>query len=302
MPRFGLPLLAALAFLSLPALGQTIAIGPHAAPDGPARTQLHWIWSYVDGAKREAVLLLRSCRPAADRFPGDTPAPLAVINHGSPANPAQRPGMKPGSCDSEAARWFLQQGYVLAFPLRRGYGDTGGEWAENYGACARPNFTRAGLATADDIDAAVRYMSAQPYVQPGRTLIVGQSAGGWGSIAYASRNPAGVVGLINFAGGRGGWAEDRPNTNCSPPALIEAAGKFGGTARLPMLWIYTGNDTFFDPEIARGMHAAFTAAGGKAEFRLLDPWGKDGHGLFYGRDGSRIWGPAVEPFLAGLKG
>src|ERR1039458_3569281 len=37
-------------------------------------------------------------------------------------------------CDQEAAQWFLTRAYVVAFPLRRGYGATGGKWAESYGS------------------------------------------------------------------------------------------------------------------------------------------------------------------------
>ena len=110
---------------------------------------------------------------------------------------------------------------------------------------------RSGLPAAEDMESAVRYLEALPYVQPGRTVIVGQSAGGWGSLAYSSRNPQGVVAIINFAGGRGGWAGQRPNTNCAPERLSVAAGKYGETARVPTLWIYTENDTFFAPEISR---------------------------------------------------
>jgi dienelactone hydrolase len=281
--------------LAGPLPAQTLKIGPQEAPQGPERMQLHWIWSFIDGRRKETVLQLRTCRPA-----GDAPAPAVVINHGSPANAKSRPTMKPGSCDSEAARWFLQRGWVVAFPLRRGYGETGGDWAEAYGSCSRPNFVPAGLATADDIDSAVRYVATLDYVQPGRTLVVGQSAGGWGTVAYASRNPQGVAGLINFAGGRGGWAEDKPNTNCGPDMLYVAAHKYGATAQQPMLWVYTRNDTFFSVEMSQAMHGAFTAAGGKADFRLLDDFGKDGHGLFFGRGGSKIWGPLVEGYLASL--
>ena len=276
-------------------LAQTLKIGPQDAPQGAERMQLHWIWSFVDGSQKQTVLQLRTCRP-----PGDAPAPAVVINHGSPANAKSRPTMKPSGCDSEAAQWFLKRGWVVAFPLRRGYGETGGDWAETYGSCSRPNFVPAGLASADDIDSAVRYVATLDYARPGRTLVVGQSAGGWGTVAYASRNPPGVAGLINFAGGRGGWAEDKPNTNCGPDVLYAAAGKYGTTARQPMLWVYTRNDTFFAPEMSQAMHAAFTAAGGKADFRLLDAFGKDGHGLFFGKGGSQIWGPLVEGYLAGL--
>lgn len=45
------------------------------------------------------------------------------------------------------------------------------------------------------------------------------------------------------------------------------------------------------------MHDAFTQAGGKAELVQSGPFGSDGHGLFFGRSGSAIWGPPVEQYL-----
>lgn len=277
------------------AAAQTITIGPIAEPKGKDREQLHWIPVYVNGEQRKSVLQVRTCRPA-----GDAKAPLAIINHGSPPDAAKRATIEPNACDGVTAQWFLQRGYATAFPLRRGYGATGGDWAEAYGSCSRPNFVGGGLGTADDIDAALRYMREQAYVNPARILIIGQSAGGWGTVALASRKPEGVWGLVNFAGGRGGWAEKKPNTNCSPPALIEAAGKLGSTARQPMLWVYTENDSYFAPELSKGMHAAFTKAGGNAEYVLLPAFRSDGHGLFGNREGPRVWGPVLEKYIASL--
>jgi hypothetical protein len=44
-----------------------------------------------------------------------------------------------------------------------------------------------------------------------------------------------------------------------------------------MLWIYSENDTYFGPDLAKRMHEAFTATGGNAEFQMLPPFGSDGH-------------------------
>jgi dienelactone hydrolase len=236
---------------------------------------------------------IRVCRPDVAGK-----APLVVVNHGSPAKSELRPAMAPTSCTHEVATWFLRRGYVVAFPLRRGYGENGGKWVENYGRCDNPDFVRGGLATADDIGAAVRHLQTLAFVRPSGAIVVGQSAGGWGTIALASRKPETVAAFVNFAGGRGGWAQGRPDTNCDPAALVRSAGIYGSTARTPMLWIYTANDTFFAPAISKAMHEAFVAAGGRADFKMLEAFGTDGHGLFFARNGSRIWGPLLEPFLA----
>jgi dienelactone hydrolase len=206
--------------------------------------------------------------------------------------------MEPGRCDQEAARWFLSRGYVVAFPLRRGYGAAGGDWAESYGGCAHADYVHAGIETARDIDAAVVALTALPFVRPDGVVVVGQSAGGWGTIAYDSLPHPKVSAFVVMAGGRGGHEDNTPNKNCHPERLADAAGYFGGTASTPMLWIYTSNDSFFAPPIARALYNSFTATGGKVDFEQPGPYGEDGHHLFFGRGGSTIWGPLVDRYLS----
>lgn len=242
-------------------------------------------------------ILIRVCRPATD-----LPATLVVINHGSPANSADRPRMQVGRCDQEAAQWFLARGYVVAFPLRRGYGASGGEWAESYGPCNQADYFHAGLETARDINAAVEALTTLPYVRSTGVIVVGQSAGGWGTIAYDSVSHPRVAAFIVMAGGRGGHLHEEPNRNCHPERLTRAAGRFGSTATTPMLWVYALNDSFFGPSIARKLYQSFTASGGHAEFEQPGSFDDDGHRLFFGKGGSKIWGPMVERYLARQRG
>jgi pimeloyl-ACP methyl ester carboxylesterase len=240
-----------------------------------------------------AELHARICRPASDE-----PAQLIVINHGSPPNgELNRPRMQLARCDGEAARWFLARGYVVVFALRRGYGETGGSWAEAYGSCKHPDYVHAGLETARDIDAIVTYATQLSFVRKNGAVVVGQSAGGWGTIAYAAVAHPRVSAFVVMAGGRGGHEDNIPNRNCRADQLVEAARHFGGTARTPMLWIYAANDSFFAPAIARAMWQAFTAAGGQADLQEVAAFGDDGHHLFLGAGGSAVWGPLVESYL-----
>lgn len=226
------------------------------------------------------------------------PAPLVIINHGSPPRSGDRASRKPSSC-GEVAHFFTSRGYNVAFPLRRGYGETGGKWAETYGRCDSADFVSGGQATADDIAAAIDFLLQQPYVAKTGTIVVGQSAGGWGTLALASRNPRGIATFINFAGGRG--AEIDPNggfDHCSPEALIGAAKIFGMSARQPSLWIYTENDLLVPSELSNRLHTAYVAGGGPANYALLGPYRDNGHNLFFGKGGSHIWGPLVDRWLA----
>ncbi|MSP75833.1 MAG: hypothetical protein EXR12_06825 [Rhodospirillaceae bacterium] len=244
-----------------------------------------------------STLVARVMRP-----PGEARQPLVVINHGSPADGSQRARMEPPRYPALSS-WFLARGYVVALPLRRGYGETGGAWAEGYGRCDTPDYYSAGLQSAADVQATIDFMRTQPYVAADRTIVVGQSAGGWAAVALSSRNPPGIPGMINFAGGRGGH-QKLPSGgigNCAPDALVQAAAKYGATARVPLLWIYAENDSFFEPALAKRMAAAYDAAGGKATYRPVGAFGSDGHGLAGSADGVTIWSPLVQSFLAGVK-
>jgi dienelactone hydrolase len=172
--------------------------------------------------------------------------------------------MQLGRCDAEAAQWFLRRGYVVVFALRRGYGETGGEWAENYGGCERAEYVRAGIETARDIDAVVGYATALPFVRHDGAIVVGQSAGGWGTIAYDALPHPRVGAFVVMAAGRGGHENNRNNENCHPERLVEGVHYFGKTATTPMLWVYAANDSYFAPSLARALWHAFTAAGGQA--------------------------------------
>lgn len=235
------------------------------------------------------------------RPPGEARAPLVVINHGSPADGSQRAKMERPRY-AALSSWFSARGYVVVLPLRRGYGESGGTWAEAYGRCETPDYYNAGLRGAADIQATIDYMRTRPYVAD-RAIVVGQSAGGWATVALSSYNPPGVPGMINFAGGRGGH-QKLPGGgigNCTPDALVQASARYGATARVPMLWLYTANDSFFEPSLASRMAAAYDAAGGKANYKALPAFGRDGHSLAGASSGVSLWSPLVESFLAGLR-
>ena len=237
-------------------------------------------------------LFTRICRPAS---PG--PARLVVINHGSPGDAAARPTMRPTPCGAEAVRWFTSRGYIVAVPMRRGYGETGGAWAEGFGGCQRGDYGAAGRETARDILGVVRAMQARGDVARGPAVVVGQSAGGWGGLALAAQNPPEVALIVNMAGGRGGWQGGVPNSVCRPENLVRAAGEFGTTARTPTLWIYATNDSFFDHALARRMVEAWQGAGAPADFRAVGPFARDGHNMFFAAGGSEVWGPLVSASL-----
>jgi dienelactone hydrolase len=145
--------------------------------------------------KTGSTLQTRVFRPQ-----GPGPFPLAIVSYGSPPDASQRPNMEIPTFSS-MSNWLLARGYMVVLPLRRGYGQTGGPWLETFGSCSSPHYYRAGLTTAQDIQTAIDYFRSRSEVRRDRVLLIGWSAGGWGSLAVASQNPAGVFAVINFAGG-----------------------------------------------------------------------------------------------------
>ena len=236
---------------------------------------------------------------------GDGRYPLLVMNHGVSLDPKER-SYFPVIEFRDAALWFARQGYVVVAPVRPGYGATAIEKPERglfglffsgVGNCSDANFRDAGLAIAS-IDAwVIDYMSVQPFIKRDHVIVVGQSGGGWGAIALASQNPSAVHAIIGFEAGRGGHFQGKPNNNCAPDHLVETVAEFGRTARIPMLWIYTHNDSYFGPDLSKRLATAFQAAGGNLEYHLLPDFGEDGHFLIDSADAIPVWASLVSEFL-----
>jgi len=218
--------------------------------------------------------------------------PLALIAHGSPRSPAERPAMTPLAMLPQALE-FARRGWAVVIVMRRGYGGSDGGWAETFGGCANPDYADAGFAGADDLKTTLEFVSHRPDVDPTRLIAVGVSAGGFATVALTADPPPGLVAAISFAGGRGSLSDDNV---CRPDRLIDAFRTFGERSRVPMLWVYAANDHFFGPDLAQQLDAAFTGAGGRVDFISAPAFGSDGHGLF-SPAGIPVWTPYVEQFL-----
>lgn len=219
--------------------------------------------------------------------------PLAVITHGTPRESEARRQMSAGHMSFQAEE-LARRGYLAVVVMRRGYGASEGVWAESSGQCDAADHERAARESARDLRAALRSLVSWPMVDPERVIAIGESAGGIGAVALAANPPAGLRAVINFAGGRGSRG---PNDVCREDRLIDAYASLGKTARVPSLWIYTENDTYFGPDLAKRMFAAYRRQGGTGEFRLLPAFADDGHALFARRGGVPQWRPLLDGFL-----
>ncbi len=236
---------------------------------------------------------------------GNGPFPLAVMNHGVSLNPHER-SFFPLVEFRDAAMWFARRGYLVVAPTGPGYAAGALDAPElglfsvfysKIGGCENPNFHDAGIAAAALDKWIIDYMTEQKLAVPDSAIVIGQSAGGWAAIALSSQNLPSVKAIIAFAAGRGGRVGGKPNNNCAPDKLVAATAEFGRTARVPMLWIYIENDTFFGPNLSRRMHAAYTGAGGDAEYHLMPAFGNEGHFFIDSPGAIPQWSPLVSQFL-----
>ena len=219
---------------------------------------------------------------------GKGPFPLLVMSHGSPRDAADRATFGADVLRKEAEA-FVKKGIAVAVPLRRGYGEST-HWAESYGTCKEGHYFEAGLQTARDIWAAAKVAGADSHIDPRRVALIGVSAGGFGSIAAGAQND--VLGVVNFAGGRGSRGPDQV---CSENNLVDAFRRYGAGSKIPELWFYSINDHFFGPRLAHRLYDAFASAGGKAVFVEAPAYRDEGHAFF---NDIADWMPRVLSFLA----
>jgi dienelactone hydrolase len=286
----GLFLLLMTAFLPARAADAVDFYGPF-GPEAPRMREQLWIVPSGDPARVLRATVFRPEDPPGQTAPR---RPLAVINHGTSESTRVSVSMP---VFYWLSRWFVDRGYVVILPQRRGHGATGGTLAEDVGTCSRPAHDLAGRIAADDIEAVVDYMAKQSFVAPSDTVVVGVSTGGWASLALAARNPANVRAVINFAGGRGGHAGGRANAICGKQELIGAAAIYGKSARVPTLWFYARNDSYFNPELATEMATTWNHSGGRAALHILPSYGEEGHDVAEDQTGWSLWGDAVDKFL-----
>lgn len=225
------------------------------------------------------------------------PYPLLVLNHGRSATPAGFARVRVSDFDA-AARWLARFGFLVAVPIRVGYGASGGPDVENSGSCRNRNYAPVYQAGAAQTLAVLAHLRQRPDAARDRAVVAGQSFGGTTAITLAAMNPEGVQAAINFAGGGGGSPEKHPRQPCSEKALRALFAAYGKTARLPTLWLYSENDEYWGPDLPKAWFEAFKASGGRGEFQMFPPVSDDGHRLF--SRGPQLWQPRVREFLLSI--
>ncbi len=232
----------------------TAALAPPALAQDIVVTELR-IPTHSSGKKGLEAVMVR---------PNDAkPHPLALMTHGTPREAKDRADMTPLRFIPQA-REFARRGWTTVIVMRRGFGDSGGGYAEDGHVCGRaPDFVGPTKQAVKDLRESAAYLRTRPEVDPSRMISVGASTGGLAMVGLSADPPPGLVAAISFAGGRG---SDAPDHVCHAGDLVQAFGEFGKHSKAPMLWIYAANDHFFGPSLAHRFHREFTEKGGNARF------------------------------------
>lgn len=207
---------------------------------------------------------------------GAGPFRLAVIAHASTQNVLRRAQMPQPEYRALVA-FLVAHGFAVLVPERLGHGATGGRYVEDQGGCDEADYARSGRATAAEISLALDFLRKQDFVRQDSAVVLGHSAGGWGTLALTNADPNAISAIIALAPGRGGHANDEPNRICAQQTLLAAAAEFGKAARIPVTWLVATNDSYFAPAFSRQLADAFRGGGGKVDFRTLPAVGSEGH-------------------------
>ena len=216
---------------------------------------------------------------------GPGPFPLLLMNHGKQGGPARRQGRERFIY---MAAEFVRRGYAVMLPMRTGFAQSTGIYRD-FGCDMLAN----ARGQARDVLDALAYARRQNWVDPARIIVAGQSYGGMAALALATRALPGVRGVLNFAGG---LRVDAPGCDWQA-ALAKAFATLGAYNRIPSLWLYGANDSYFGPALAQRLYRSFTGSGGRAQLHAYGAFKRDAHLTLGSRDGVGTWLPATERFL-----
>ncbi len=218
--------------------------------------------------------------------------PIALITHGTPRDRDAR-AAKSAETMLPQARDFAHRGWLAVGVVRRGFGHSQAGFVEGYD-CRDPDYGRALQTAAEDLLAALHAVSMRPDADISRVIGVGASVGGAAMLTLASEHPPGLLAVVNISGGTGAYASGK---NCSEDRLVDYFTHIGGAVRIPTIWLYAANDSYFAPALVRRLSDGFTAAGGAAELHQFGSLKSDGHELWGAPDGRKLWLPALDRFL-----
>jgi dienelactone hydrolase len=223
--------------------------------------------------------------------------PVAILTHGQAAESEKRERVQAHRF-LRLARDFARRGWLAVAVVRRGFGRDSGPTPYVLRHCRNGDFATALDDQTDDLEAAIKSLAQRSDADTSTVLALGVSMGGAAVLNLASRQPEGLKAVVNLSGGiRSVPKPGGPPTSCTAEDLIPLFARFGERSRLPTLWLYAENDSFFPADYVRRLHETFLTNGGRAQFHMFAPVGEDGHFLAEKPEGLLLWLPALDRFL-----
>ncbi|KQV12578.1 dienelactone hydrolase [Rhizobium sp. Root1203] len=244
--------------------------------------------SFIPSGQADARLEVVLAKPQSDG-----PHPTVVFNHGSTGRGDNKSLYSRTVCPAAAANYFVEKGWMILFPQRRGRGKSGGGYGEGLapdgsGYSCNVEIAVAGFERAvEDVDAVVRHLRERSDVDQDRLVIGGVSRGGILSVAYAGMRPNTFRGAINF---NGGWlGRGCPCHEIVNPSLFER----GAPAEAPTLWLHGIRDLYYSIEHCRANFETYLSAGGKGNFVAAQM----GHALLFK---PALWERHLDQYLSDI--
>jgi dienelactone hydrolase len=231
---------------------------------------------------------------------GPGPFPVTVFNHGDVLIEHPQVRYRQRMVDMVVAREFLQVGWAVAFPARRGVGLSDGVYTyENVLDDFNPTYKAQ--VHAKEILPVLDFLKQLPLLDTSRVVLSGQSAGGYAVMQMATQNLPGVIGLVNFSGGRTDvrGIDGKATAGYVHEKMVNGFAEFGKATPIHTLWIFAENDSRYSAATVRAAHKAFTDAGGKATLLLyssLEPM--DGHFIY---QLPQLWRGILQSYLRAIQ-
>ena len=241
----------------------------------------------IDGETVRLEMLAVKPQNASGRLP------VILISHGKPATQAEMATVHATNYRS-VAHDFARRGWLAVAVVRRGYGLSEGKF-EAAGNCKTGfNLMRQFRAEGADLEAALAVVTQRRDVDFNRIVALGVSNGGVASLALSALAPKGLRAVVNISGGL------RSRECPFDDQLVSTFRNLGELGSAPSLWMYAENDSFFPPEIAARLHAAYAQSSPPVTFVKMPAVSDDGHKLFSSTEGRILWWPEVDKFFRSL--
>jgi pimeloyl-ACP methyl ester carboxylesterase len=202
---------------------------------------------------------------------------VVVDLHGSLGGVAVAPGEPVLPLSRPKLNLLLQRGYTVVVPMRRGLGESEGQFVEECayqaGKCTLAEYRKLmpnGLSDALASTKAVMQQVVLGKLKPrsGKAILWGGSRGGILALHYAATYPDQVRAVIAVSPGWLSLSEKWPKEEVEERLSVQRQllARAGKGYRGPTLWIYAARDPFYAGPLTRQLFEAFTSAGGEGHY------------------------------------